>query len=1184
MDDRDRTNIQGFLAKWQGSQGNERANYQTFFDDLCVALGVERPIPKGTVKGDPFCFDKEITVFHKDRKETSNFIDFHKEGYFLIEAKQGSNSSKQSTPRRGTDGYSRMMEKAFYQAQSYTLFLTNKPPFLMTCDIGSHFELWMSFSGNYGGYGAREVITIDRLLDEKVFDRFVAIFSDPQSLNPEKYRARVTREVAGTLAKLAKWLEEQGKEPQEVANFLMRCIFTMFAEDVRLLQGEIFTRALKERWIPEPSRFKAEIEDLWKVMNTGGKFNFDAIPQFNGSFFANAIAFDLPREQLEVLYEAAQKDWREVEPAIFGTLLERALEKKERSRLGAHYTPRSYVERLVRPVVMEPLRKEWELTEWVVHGILALKDGQEEPTELQRNKAKAEILAFLERLKQIKILDPACGSGNFLYVTLDLLKTLEQEVLNRLEMLTGVSQLRLDFDQVNPSQFLGIEINPRAAAIAELVIWIGYLQWHFKRYGTTPPTNPILKDFHNIEFRDAVLAYDGRELDVDAKTGKVRSRWGGRTMRHPVTGEDVPDPSDQVPIYRYINPRPAVWQEADYIVSNPPFIGNKRMRDRLGDGYVDALRATHGDISDTVDFVMYWWNQSAKLVIANKLKSFGLITTNSITQTFNRKVLQEYLSGTNPISLTFAIPDHPWIDSTDGAAVRIAMTVAKSEKFEGVLSKVVQESESDDGITVVSLASERGLINVDLSLGRDVVSTFQLLSNSKLSGQGVIILGDGFQLNEKEYLKLLEQEPQGIHLVKRYRNGRDITDKPRNLRIIDLYGLTELQVKQYPYIYQRIYDLVRPKRLEMKDKARREQWWLFGRSNQEIRNAIHELDRYIITCRTAKYRVFMFVENDVLPADRLIAFGLDDAFYLAVLSSSPHLIWALKTGGFLEDRPNYNHSDCFGKFPFPDATLEQKEKIRQLGERLDRHRKQVQAQHPEITITGMYNLLEKLRKGEDFTDKDREYNNKALVSTLKQIHDELDNAVLEAYGWEDLKHSSISQITDSPPSPPILGGTEPSNQSKSPSIGGFRGLDNLSGESLTEIILDRLVTLNAQRAEEERNGHIRWLRPEYQAPNEVRTQTIIEGVGESEEVAIAPAEVKTFPKQPKDQLAAIRDLLRTSNTPWTIPQIAAQFKNGNRYKNAISENLERLEWFGILHCHQDAQIKYWQHIETQQAG
>ena len=306
----------------------------------------------------------------------------------------------------------------------------------------------MSFSGNYGGYGAREVIAIDRLLDEKVFDRFVAIFSDPQSLNPEKYRARVTREVAGTLAKLAKWLEEQGKEPQEVANFLMRCIFTMFAEDVRLLQGEIFTRALKERWIPEPSRFKSEIEELWKVMNTGGKFNFDAIPQFNGSFFANAIAFDLPREQLEVLSEAAQKDWREVEPAIFGTLLERALEKKERSRLGAHYTPRSYVERLVRPVVMEPLREEWLLVETEVNRLLVLKDGQEEPTKAQRDKAAVEIRAFLERLQGVRILDPACGSGNFLYVTLDLIKTLEQEVQMRLLDVLGkvTTDLLEEFD------------------------------------------------------------------------------------------------------------------------------------------------------------------------------------------------------------------------------------------------------------------------------------------------------------------------------------------------------------------------------------------------------------------------------------------------------------------------------------------------------------------------------------------------------------------------------------------------------------------------------------------------------------------------------------------------------------------------------------------------------------------
>ncbi|MFN9468705.1 MAG: DNA methyltransferase [Pseudanabaena sp.] len=1204
MDDRDRTNIQVFLAKWQGSQGNERANYQTFFDDLCVALGVERPIPKGTVQGDPYCFDKEIKVFNKEGIKT-NFVDFHREGHFLIEAKQGSDKTKQSAPKRGTDGYLRMMEKAFYQALSYTPFLNSKPPFLMTCDIGSHFELWMSFSGNYGGYGAREVIEIERLLEEKVFDRFVAIFSDPQSLNPEKYRARVTREVAGTLAKLAKWLEEQGKEPQEVANFLMRCIFTMFAEDVRLLQGEIFTRALQERWIPEPSRFKSEIEDLWKVMNTGGKFNFDAIPQFNGSFFANAIAFDLPREQLEVLSEAAQKDWREVEPAIFGTLLERALEKKERSRLGAHYTPRSYVERLVRPVVMEPLRKEWELTEWVVHGILALKDGQEEPTELQRNKAKAEILAFLERLKQIKILDPACGSGNFLYVTLDLLKTLEQEVLNRLEMLTGVSQLRLDFDQVNPSQFLGIEINPRAAAIAELVIWIGYLQWHFKRYGTTPPTNPILKDFHNIEFRDAVLAYDGRELDVDAKTGKVRSRWGGRTMRHPVTGEDVPDPSDQVPIYRYVNPRPAVWQEADYIISNPPFIGNARMRDRLGDGYTEALRKVYPDVPDTVDFVMYWWHKAAELVSSKRLERFGFITTNSICQIRQRTAMDFYLNHKNPIKLIFAIPDHPWTD--EGAAVRISMTIAASDisnapKLVHVVKEYDAELPEDAAEHIELRVQTVGCIFSNLQSGVDLSRAINLRSNFNLCSRGFELGGRGFIVDPIAAEKWILSQPLLGDYVRPYISGRDIVTRWEKEYVIDFYELSEEQAINLGEPFQYLLEKVKPVRAINQEKSRQEKWWLFRRSGGLIRAALQGLNRFIVTVHTAKHRAFIFLDKSVIPDATIVVFALDDSYYLGILSSSVHVIWTLASGGTLEDRPRYNQTRCFNPFPFPDATLEQKEKIRQLGERLDRHRKQVQAEHPEITITGMYNLLEKLRKGEDFTDKDREYNNKALVSTLKQIHDELDNAVLEAYGWEDLISSSPSSqlgVRDlsSPPSQGgVRGGSLPQSEelyppqsplergeaidlSSPPSQGGVRG-----GFDITEIILDRLVTLNAQRAEEERNGHIRWLRPEYQAPNEVRTQTIIEGVGESEEVAIAPAEVKTFPKQPKDQLAAIRDLLRTSNNPWTIAQIAAQFKNGGRYKNAISENLERLEWFGILHCHQEAQIKYWQHIETQQAS
>jgi hypothetical protein len=296
MDSADHQRVQDFLGKWLGSEGNERANYQTFFGDLCMALAVDAPPPKGSVEGDVYCFDKNIKFFN-EKAETTRFADFYKEGHFLIEAKQGSTNSAKGHGKRGTQGYRDTMQRAFNQAKSYAYNRTvpSLPPFLITCDIGSHFEVWEGFSGEYGSYGARQQVNLQDLGQAEIFDRFVAIFSDPQSLNPEKYRARVTREVAAELAKLSRWLEEQGREPQQAASFLMRCIFTMFAEDVELLKGEVFTKALRDRWIPNPKTFRAEIENLWQTMNTGGTFGFEQILRFNGSFFTEATAFDLPK-------------------------------------------------------------------------------------------------------------------------------------------------------------------------------------------------------------------------------------------------------------------------------------------------------------------------------------------------------------------------------------------------------------------------------------------------------------------------------------------------------------------------------------------------------------------------------------------------------------------------------------------------------------------------------------------------------------------------------------------------------------------------------------------------------------------------------------------------------------------------------------------------------------------------
>jgi hypothetical protein len=1150
MDSADSKRVQSFLDKWLGSEGNERANYQTFFGDLCVALAVDAPPPKGSVEGDRYCFDKDIKFF-SDKAETTRFADFYKEGHFLIEAKQGSTNSAKGHGKRGTQSYRDAMQKAFNQAKSYAYnrMIPSLPPFLITCDIGAHFEVWEGFSGEYGSYGARQQINLKDLGQAEIFDRFVAIFSDPQSLNPEKYRARVTREVAAELAKLSRWLEEQGHEPQRAASFLMRCIFTMFAEDVELLKGEVFTKALRDRWIPNPKTFKAEIENLWQTMNTGGTFGFEKILRFNGSFFTEATAFELPKEQLEVLYAAAAKDWSQVEPAIFGTLLERALEKKERSRLGAHYTPRSYVERLVRPVVMEPLRQQWDEVELELRRLLDAGGGKE-PTAKQREKAVQEIQEFLAKLRQVKVLDPACGTGNFLYVTLDLLKGLEQEALTRLVDVAGNVQLGLE--QVDPSQFLGIEINFRAAAIAELVIWIGYLQWYFKRYGNAASPDPVLQAFGNIECRDAVLAYDGREPDVDAKTGEVRTRWGGRMMKHPVTGEEVPDPSDQVVIYRYLNARAAEWPVADYIVANPPFLGNSKMREVLGDGYSEMLRLTYKEIPQTVDFVMYWWHKAANLVRMAKASRFGLITTSSISQVRQKSVIDYHLNQDFPLKLVFAIADHPW--ESEGAAVRIAMTCAalsniSNENIVARIGNLIQEegnssSENQEAQLTISMKNTDKIFS-DLKTGVNAANAKQLCSNQDLASQGFIVGSKGFIINIETKNRLEDS------VIRPFITGRYFAQSSEEKFAVDVNHISTADelAENYPVVFQYLLESVKPQRDINSDPKLQREWWKYRRSNSSIRDGIKGLDKYIATGRTAKHRVFQFFESNLMIDSEVIGVFLSDSHHLGVLSSGIHALWAIRLQSDRGETPRYNHTKCFYTFPFPDPIPDQKQKIRELGDRLDSHRKQVQAAHPEITITGMYNLLEKLRASQEFTEADRAYNNKALVSTLKQIHDQLDQAVFEAYGWQDLW---AAQQT---------------------------------GTDINETILERLVALNAERAAEERNGLIRWLRPEYQNPNQTATTpTELTDSSETDEIIVTPVEQQKWPTAAKAQLAAIRDLLRTSSGEWTALQIAKQFtgKNTQKKLDAIEENLDRLEWFGLLIHREEAGITYWHYAELQQ--
>ena len=626
--------IGAFIARWERADGTERANYQLFLTELCALLDLPQPDPaREDTQENAYCFERRVIFEHGDGTRSHGFIDLYRRACYVLEAKQTG---------LGPDNpaWDKAMLRAHGQAVQYARALPaaeGRPPFVIVVDVGRSIELFSEFTKSGGAYipypdPRSHRIRLEDLRDPRVQAMLRAVWLDPLGLDPTRRAARVTRDIARRLARLAVSLEHAGHPPELVAAFLIRCLFTLFAEDVGLLKRAGFTELLASVR-DNPAQLVPLVEHLWRDMNAGTDFSVilrERVLRFNGGIFRQAQALPLDRDQIGLLIDAGRADWRHVEPAIFGTLLERALDPLERHKLGAHYTPRAYVERLVLPTVVEPLREEWT----AVHSAAFTLHEQGKDTG-----AVKLVSAFQVRLANLRVLDPACGSGNFLYVTLEHLKRLEGEVLDTLEAL-GQRQTLMELAgvSVDPHQLLGLELNPRAAAIAETVLWIGYLQWHFRTRGDVRPPEPVIRDFRNIECRDAVLAYDRVEWVTD-EAGRPITRWDGRTMKpHPVTGEPVPDETARVPLERYVNPRPAEWPEADFVVGNPPFIGTKRMKQALGDGYVEALRKTWRQVPESADFVMYWWEKAAELARAGKLTRFGFITTNSLRQAFNRKV------------------------------------------------------------------------------------------------------------------------------------------------------------------------------------------------------------------------------------------------------------------------------------------------------------------------------------------------------------------------------------------------------------------------------------------------------------------------------------------------------------------------------------------------------------------
>jgi hypothetical protein len=1149
--------VETFISRWQGVTASELATAQSFVMEFCDLLDVTKPHP--TPEQD-YMFERPVTFAHGDGSHSAGRIDCYRRGHFVLEAKKLKAGAH-------TKGFDDGLLRARSQGEAYARALPvadGRPPFVLVVDVGTVIEVYAEFSRSGATYipfpdPRSHRIALADLARPEILERLRRIWTDPESLNPARISAEVTRAVSQRLALLARSLEKAGHPAPQVAAYLTRCLFSMFAEDVALLPQGAFLGLLKTHR-EDPAALQQMLRILWTDMDVGG---FSAalvkpVLKFNGKLFKGASAdgysLRLTTPLIDLLILAAQANWREVEPAIFGTLLERALDPAERHALGAHYTPRAYVERLVLPTVMEPLRAEWGLAQaaalLLAHEASELEASPPAVTTkkdfaaLDRHhlavrdkwhEARQQVKDFHHRLCTLRVLDPACGSANFLYVTLEHLKRLEGEVLNQLNAL-GETQDALDLgrETVTLQQLRGIELNERAAALAELVLWIGFLQWHIRSFGNSSVAEPVVHDYGNIEHRDAVLAYDSVEPMMN-DAGRPVMRWDGVTTKaHPATGQQVPDEAAQVVQWRYINPRQAQWPVADFIVGNPPYIGARTVRLALGDGYLNALRSAHPEVPENADFVMYWWNKSAGLVNAGDVERFGLITTNSLRQTFNRAVLESWLE--RNVCLSFAIPDHPWVDSSDGAAVRVALTVVQRGKVDGHLLNVEYETPSADGEVQIETHECWGLITPSLTIGIDVPACPALKANKGMSCVGYQLTGTGFRVARSDALNLDPYFETERACIRSLLTGSDITRTSTDSYAMDLYGLSEEDLRrQYPAIYQWVYDKVKPGRDQNNRASLQERWWIFGEARSTFRPALKGCTRAIATSLTAKHRTFIFVRAEDICDSSTVMFALPDALHMGVLSSRVHVAWALVAGGRLGvgNDPRYNKSKCFESFPFPNTdtglTTELTDRIRGLAEQIDAHRKARQAAHADVTLTALYNVLEKLRGNQPLSAKDKTIHEHGLVGVLRSLHDELDAAVLAAYGWADL---SLPADTDA--------------------------------------LLLRLVELNTKRAHEEAAGTVRWLRPDFQRGAGQGEQTAIEGEAEADggdkenaaTTAKAITSSKPWPTGLADQIKSVADVLEVAGAGLDLEALAARFSGRGRWRERLPTILDALVALG----------------------
>ncbi len=912
---------QAFVAKWRQSALKESAADREHFIDLCRLIGHETPA-EADATGANFTFQYGAAKLGGGQ----GFADVFKRGFFGWEYK----------------GKHANLDKAYQQLLQYRESLHN-PPLLVVSD----FERIVVYPNFVNRLNQPTTLTLDDLLTPAGLASLRAIFHDPAHFESSETRESVTQRMAGEFAQLADRLRGTGHEPPQVAHFLIRLLFCLFAEDAGLLPDSLFSR-LVARTRRQPDVFGAQLRQLFAAMAGGGWFGVDQVPHFDGGLFDDDHVLALDEAGLEVLARIVPADWAAIEPSIFGTLFERGLDPAKRSQLGAHFTSRDDILLVVEPVLMAPLRRRWAEVQAQADALAQRRDAARGQKRANLDKQLQNLLFdFALELARVRVLDPACGSGNFLYLALLSLLDLWKEVYNRMLALGLTGLQPLPGLAPSPGQLYGIEINEYAHELAQATIAIGYIQW-LRNNGFGHPPEPILQPLQTVRRMDAILEVAGDTLQV--------------------AGTEVREPE---------------WPAVDVIIGNPPFLGGGKIRSELGDAYTDALFRLYGNrIPNFSDLVCYWFEKARAQIEAGKAKRAGLLATNSIRGGANRTVL-ERIKQTGDIF--WAQSNRDWI--LDGAAVNVSMVGFDNgqESYRMLDGQVV------------------AFINSDLTTTVDLTKARLLAENTGLSFQGPSPKAP-FDIGSDLAHAMISAplNPNGrpnSDVVRPVISAIDMVQRSRNLWTIDFALMAYEEAAMYEMPFEHVRHEILPIRLTRRDDYRG-QWWQYARPRSEMRTALKDKKRFIGTPRISKHRIFVWLPEEVMSNDGTIVIASSSDYIFGVLHSKPHELWSLRLGTSLEDRPRYTPTTTFETFPFPwppgqepldDPRVEAiAAAARELVRLRDAWLNPPGASETELkkrTLTNLYN---------------------ARPTWLDNAHKALDAAVFAAYGWpHDLADEEI---------------------------------------------------------------------------------------------------------------------------------------------------------------------------------